>query len=183
MMGKCPCPHEGPVPPPTQNIFWCLLTAVVLFLHSKDQGTRGKSVPLDFSLSCGLRHKEEKLVFSLLSPLLASQQLLSYLRYLLYHKPPKGVFNPISEPCSLLREEKGAPKPPSSSLDATTEASPGRVGSTERGEAQCSSGKSTCREWDLEHSMLNQKHLKGCPLLWLCGEFRKSLLSWAEGSL
>lgn len=93
------------------------------------------------------------------------------------------MFNPISEPCSLLSEEKGTPKPPSSSLDATTEASPGRVGSTHCREAQCSSGKSTCREWDLHHSVLNQKHLKSCPPLWLCGELRKSLLSCAEGSL
>lgn len=92
------------------------------------------------------------------------------------------MFSPISGPCSLLSEEKGTPKPPSSSLDAATDASPGRGGSTHCG-AQCSSGKSTCREWDLNHSVLNQKHLNGCPPLWLCGELRKSLLSCAEGSL
>lgn len=57
MMGKCPCPHEGPGPPPTQNIFWCLFTAVILSLHSKE-GMREKSVPLDTSSSWGPRHKE-----------------------------------------------------------------------------------------------------------------------------
>lgn len=60
MMGKSPFPHEGPGPPPTQNIFWCLFTAVVLSLYSKDQGMREKSVPLDISSLCVSRHKEEK---------------------------------------------------------------------------------------------------------------------------
>lgn len=100
--------------------------------------------------------------FSPSSPLY--QQFLSYLRY---HKSSQGVFNPISEPCSLLSEEKGAPKPSSSSLDAATKARPGRVGSTHCEEAQCSSGKSTCKERDLDHSALNQKHLNGCSPLWL----------------
>lgn len=56
------------------------------------------------------------------------------------------------------------------------------AGSTHLGEAQCSPGKSTWRRHGWGQSMLNQKHLKGCPPLWLCGELRKPFLSCAEGS-
>lgn len=52
-------------------------------------------------VSLGIKRKSK---FFPSSPLY--QQLLSYLRYLLHHK-----FNPVSEPFTLLSEEKGAPKP------------------------------------------------------------------------
>ena len=57
------------------------------------------------------------------------------------------------------------------------------AGSTHRGEAQCNSGISTWRECGLRQTVLNQKHLKGCPPLWLWGEIRKPFLSCVEGSL
>lgn len=179
-MGKCPCRHEGPGPPHTQNIFWCLFAAVALPLHSKDQGTREKNVPLDISSPCGPRHKEKS------SPTSSLYQLVSSSCPTWVIAIPQATQGSVqSHFWTLLPPQWGERYPKAPFLEPWCyqrgQSWQGRLYTLWRSSVLL--WKKHCREWDLDHSVLNQKHLNSCPPLRLCGELRKSLLSCAQGSL
>lgn len=98
------------------------------------------------------------------------------------------MFNTFFVRCPLLSEKEGGFGVPFSSLGTATEVSPTHAApgqalhAGEKHRAQCSPGKSTWRECGLGQSVLNQKHLKGCPPLWFCGRRKHNSLGnpfWA----